>query len=180
MDQPWIHPGSCERACRQPSAPSIECARTRAQISVNAPELQWLSSEIGRSPRRPSPLEARPDGTCQILGLQSHCPVCCISHQKVNPGLILHTVNPSVVKLTMSAIKHFFTLAQCWINVGPPSSTLAQHYTSIVSMPSLCWLDPPIIDGTASDSDPKCELYVYEFYKKKVRISLWFITHPHQ
>ena len=33
------------------------------------------------------------------------------------------------------------TLKQCWSNVGPPSATLAQHYTSIVWMCRVCWHD---------------------------------------
>ena len=31
------------------------------------------------------------------------------------------------------------TLAQCWVNVGPSSSTLAQHYPKIGPMSRVCW-----------------------------------------
>ena len=32
------------------------------------------------------------------------------------------------------------TLKQCWGNIGPPSATLAQRYTNIVSMCRVCWV----------------------------------------
>ena len=33
------------------------------------------------------------------------------------------------------------TLKQYWFNVGPPSTTLAQHETDIVTMCRVCWVD---------------------------------------
>ena len=31
------------------------------------------------------------------------------------------------------------TFSHCWVNVGPPSTTLAQHWTNHGSMSSVCW-----------------------------------------
>ena len=38
-----------------------------------------------------------------------------------------------------SPFKHEMS-TQCWIIVGPPATTLAQHWTSIKLMCRICWV----------------------------------------
>ena len=99
MDQPWIHPGSCARACRQPSAPSIECARTRGAdlgecARTTVAIIRNCALPVATFTFRGPPRRHLPDS-----GPTISLPCLLYISSKVNPGLILHTVNPSVVKL---------------------------------------------------------------------------------
>ena len=67
---------------------------------------------LGQSEARMRLSEARGAARCVLLSEQS-----ARHHGYPGDGLLMSTPDPS---------KHG-TLSQCWFNVGPPSTTLAQH-----------------------------------------------------
>ena len=54
---------------------------------------------------------------------------------------VSHLTLPAPLTFTSptKSTTHPESLAYCWINVGPPSATLAQHQTSIGSMARAGW-----------------------------------------
>ena len=52
---------------------------------------------------------------------------------------VLSRIYYSVFARHLSTLPANKTLTQCWTNAGPQSATLAQHQTSTVSTPRVCW-----------------------------------------
>ena len=71
----------------------------------------------------------------QTRGIEPLLVQCWSTFYDAGPTLNQQWLNASCLQ---HPSKHE-ALSHCWFNVGPPSTTLAQHWTNFGSMPRVCW-----------------------------------------